>query len=452
MSFRNSFTKLERSWMMYDWANSVHSVVVVTILPIFYDSITHNSVTAVSRWGTSTSLAMLIVAVLSPLLGVLSDFKNARKRMFTGFLVLGALACALMAPTPYLAGGSSELIALAILILYIASSVGFAGANLSYDAFLPEITTPERMDKVSIMGYGLGYIGGSTIPLLIFLLMNLAGLPMNFCLAFAFSLTAVWWVVFSIPMWKNVHQTHYVERQKGVFRDSFVMLGSTLRAIAKNKAMLVFLIAYFFYIDGVGTIIHMSTIYGSALGIDSTQMLLALLLVQLLGLPFALLYTRLSAKFGPRTMVGVAILIYMGICVFGFYVRQAWQFWLLAILVATSQGGIQALSRSIFGRMIPDRRRSGEYFGVYDIFGKFSSIIGPALFGAVTAWVGNLLMNGQGLTEQTATAEQLSAISRQASPWGVLSVLLLFLVGGSLYFLVLPRLQKAPAQSAEVTQ
>ncbi|MDD3242925.1 MAG: MFS transporter [Eubacteriales bacterium] len=451
MSVRTSFTKQERSWMMYDWANSVHSVVVVTILPIFYNSITHNSVDAVSRWGTGTSAAMLIVALLTPFLGVLGDFKNARKRMFTFFLLLGALACAFMAPTPYLAAKAADASGLAalVLVLYIISTIGFAGANISYDAFLPEVTTNERMDRVSILGYGLGYIGGSTIPLLIFLIMNLVGLPMTFCLAFAFGLTAVWWVLFSIPMWKNVKQTHYVEKEKGVLRDSLRMLGKTLREIFRNKVMLVFLIAYFFYIDGVGTIIHMSTIYGSALGIDSTQMLLALLVVQLLGLPFALIYTKLSAKFGPRTMVGVAILIYSGICVFGFFVRSAWQFWLLAVLVSTSQGGIQALSRSLFGKMIPDQRRSGEFFGVYDIFGKFSSIMGPALFGGVTAWVASALMNRQGLTDATVTTDQLSAISKQASPWGVLSVMVLFIIGAVLYFIVLPRMEKKQALSEQ---
>ncbi|HIQ62591.1 MAG TPA: MFS transporter [Candidatus Avichristensenella intestinipullorum] len=440
----SGLTRAEKSWMMYDWANSAHSVVVVTILPIFYESLTHNSTEAVARWGTGTSVAMLIIALFAPILGVLGDFQHWKKRLFTGFVILGVLACVAMAPVPFLqVDANAEALGLALLILYILSTVGFAGANLYYDSFLPEVTTNERMDRVSTVGYGLGYIGGSTIPLLIFLLMNLAGIAMNLCLSVAFGLTAVWWVVFTIPLWKNVHQTHFVPRRQGVLKESMKNLASTARRIVRNKTMLVFLLAYFFYIDGVGTIIHMSTIYGSALGIDATQMLLALLLVQVLGLPFALVYTRLAARFGAQTMVGVGILIYSGVCVFGFFVQQAWQFWVLAILVSTSQGGIQALSRSVFGKMLPEKERSSEFFGFYDIFGKFSAIMGPALFGGVVAWVGDWLMRRQGIVEAEASAETLDAIARQASPWGVLSVLLIFLVGGALYFFVLPRVERA---------
>lgn len=443
MLMLKGFTKQEKSWMMYDWANSAHSVIVVTILPIFYNSLAVNSVGALSRWGIGTSVAMLIIAVLAPFLGVLGDFQHWKKRLFTGFVFLGVIACAAMVPIPYMAdGGDVETIGIIVLALYIISSIGFSGANLYYDSFLPDVTTDERMDRVSIMGYGLGYIGGSTIPLTIFLVMNVAGVAMNLCLSVAFGLTAVWWAVFTIPMWKNVHQTHHVQRERGVLMDSLRNLGRTAKQIFQNKQVFVFLIAYFFYIDGVGTIIHMSTSYGSTLGIDATQMMLALLLVQLLGLPFALVYTRLSTRFGARFMVGVGILVYMFICVFGFFVREAWQFWVLAVLVATSQGGVQALSRSVFGKMIPDKDRSGEYFGFYDIFGKFSSIMGPALFGIVPVWVSRFLMGRQGITEATATAEQLDALALRAAPFGVLSVLLIFIVGAVLYFGILPRVEK----------
>ena len=202
--------------------------------------------------------------------------------------------------------------------------------------------------------------------------------------------------------------------------------------------MFIFLVAYFFYIDGVNTIIHMSTIYGDTLGIDSTMMLLALLLVQLLGLPFCLLYIKLADKFGSRVMVGTGILIYMFICVFGFFVRSVWQFWVLAVLVATSQGGIQALSRSMFGKMIPDKSRSGEFFGFYDIFGKFSAIMGPSIFAFASAFAADLIRKNQNIPAD-APASVLDAISKQAAPWGVLSVLLIFLVGAWLFFLVLPK-------------
>lgn len=418
MKLLGGYSKQEKSWMMYDWANSVHSVIVVTILPIFYGTLVNEGTEAMARWGTSTSLAMLIIAVLAPILGALGDFKHWRKRLFTGFVILGATACGAMAIVPSVPESANvETLGLILLILYIISTIGFAGSNLYYDSFLPEITTEERMDRVSIMGFGLGYIGGSTIPLLIFLLMNMMGVAMNVCLSFAFGLACVWWIVFTIPMWENVHQTHYIERERGFLRDSLKNLGMTARRIAGNKTMLFFLIAYFFYIDGVGTVIHMSTIYGSALGIDSTQMMLALLVVQMLGLPFALVYTKLAAKYGARRMVGVAICVYMGICVYGFFVRTAWQFWMLAILVSTSQGGIQALSRSVFGKMIPEKERSGEFFGFYDVFGRFSAIMGPALFGCVAAITGE-------------------------APYGVLAVLLIFLIGAALYFVALPRAER----------
>lgn len=453
MGLLKNYTKEEKSWMMYDWANSAHSVVVVTILPIFYETISANSVSAIGRWGVGTSAAMLLTALFAPVLGAFGDFQGFRKKLFTAFMLLGVLACAGMALTPFMdvsTGAAAERVGVWILGLYIVSTIGYAGANLYYDSFLTDVTSDERMDRVSTMGYGLGYIGGSTIPLLLFLLMNLAGVPMSICLSFAFGLTAVWWLAFSAPLLKNVHQAHSVPRHKGAIKEALHGLSKTAGEISRTPALLVFLIAYFFYIDGVNTIIHMSTIYGSALNIDSTQMLLALLLVQMLGLPFALLYTRLADRYGARTMVGVGILVYMFICVFGFFVRSVWQFWVLAVLVATSQGGIQALSRSMFGKMIPDKNRSSEFFGFYDVFGKFSAIIGPSLFGGVAALASSLLYKKLGVTAATATAEVAEAVAKQAAPFGVLSVLLIFLVGGGLYFFVLPKyLPKKEASKGE---
>ena len=286
----------------------------------------------------------------------------------------------------------------------------------------------------------MGYIGGSTIPLVIFLVMNLIGLPMTTCLTVAFALTAVWWAVFSIPLFKNVHQKNGVEYHKGAVGQAMKGLGATAKEIFANKKMFVFLLAYFFYIDGVNTIIHMSTIYGSSLGIDSTQMMLALLLTQVLGLPFALMYIKLSEKYGTRAMICFGICMYMFICVFGFFLRSAWQFWVLAVLIATSQGGIQSLSRSMYGKLIPDKDRSGEFFGFYDIFGKFSAIMGPTLFGWTTAFAQQRIMDKMGI-DARAPAEILDAVSRQASPWGVLSVLLIFIACAVLFFFVFPRVK-----------
>ncbi len=447
MKFLRGFTKKEVSWMMYDWANSAHSVVVVTILPIFFNTVAsymQDAASGMTVWGYATSAAMAIVALAAPVLGVFGDFEGFRKKLFTVFMLVGVLSCAGLAVTPqldFVTPGTAETVGLIILVLYILSTIGFAGANLYYDSFLNDVTTEERMDKVSTMGYGLGYIGGSTIPLLIFLLMNLilGSDAMLFCLSFAFGLTAVWWFVFSFPLLKNVKQESFVPRKKGAVKEALKGIGGTVKEIFRYKQMFVFLIAYFFYIDGVNTIIHMSTSYGDTLGLDSTSMLLALLLVQVLGLPFALLYIKASEKFGARFMVGVGICVYMGVTIFGFFLREAWQFWVMAIMVATSQGGIQALSRSMFGKLIPDKNRSGEFFGFYDIFGKFSAIMGPALVGLSSALAADVMLKEQGLDRVTATAGQLAAVDTAAAPWGILSVLLIFFVGGGLYFFVLPR-------------
>ena len=449
MGLLKGYTKQEISWMMYDWANSAHSVIVVTLLPIFFDSVasyTADSVSSMSTWGYATSIAMAIVAIAAPFLGVFGDIRGMRKRLFAGFVILGVAAVALMAFTPLMDFTSSTAaagrVAGLILALYIISVIGFDASAIYYDAFLTDITTPERMDRVSTMGYGLGYIGGSTIPLVIFLVMNLVGVPMLTCLAVIFALTAVWWLVFSLPLLKNCRQTSGKPYEKGDVGRSIRGVGATIKEIIDNKPMLVYILAYFFYIDGVHTVISMATTYGTNLGLDSTGMMVALLLVQVLGLPFCLLYIRLSTKFGARFMVGVGICVYMFICVFAFFMRDLWQFWVLAVLCATSQGGIQALSRSMFGKLIPDKDRSGEFFGFFDIFGKFSSIMGPALVGVVSAAVADGMLKAQGLTAQTATAEQIDAINAASSPYGIVSILLIIGIGGALFFAVLPRTLK----------
>ncbi len=444
MNFLKGFTKEEKSWMMYDWANSAQSVIIVTILPIFYEAVSQNSINAISNWGYGTSISMLIIAMLSPVLGRLGDFKGMRKKLFSRFIIIGVVPCFFLAVTPLMdvsTKAGSEKTALLILVLYIICSIGFSGANIFYDSFLPDVTTEDRMDKVSTMGFGLGYFGGSTIPLVIFLVLNLIGVPMNTTLVIAFLLTGFWWSGFSIPILKNVHQVHATNEYTGfssAIDNIFKKLKVTMKEIYSHKKMFFFLIAYFFYIDGVNTIIHMSTIYGSSLNIDSTQMLLALLLTQLLGLPFAIIYSRLSEKFGTQTMIGAGIIVYIIICIYGFFIRSAIDFWILAFLVGTSQGGIQALSRSMFGKLIPDKSRSGEFYGFYDIFGKFSAIMGPTIFGLSSGFARDTIMKNQGI-DYTASAEVLEAVSAQASPYGVLSVLSIFIIGGGIFFFIMPK-------------
>lgn len=436
------YTKAEKSWMLYDWANSAFATIIAAIiLPIFFKEIAHQNgvsdVDATAFWGYATSCGTLICAVLAPFMGTLGDFKGMKKRLFTFFMLLGVISSALLAFT-----GNWK----ALLALYVLGTLGFNGSCVYYDSFLLDVTTEERMDRVSTLGYGLGYIGGSTIPLVLSLLLiqlgDAIGIGTMLATRISFLLTAGWWLVFTLPMLRHVHQKHGIDPERNIVLHTLRNVKDTCCMILKNKSVVFFIIAYFFYIDGVGTIIHMSTSYGAQLGLGDTEMMLALLLVQILGLPFCLMYIKLAGKFGARVMVGVGICIYMGICVFGFFVRETWQFWVLAILVATSQGGIQALSRSMFGKMLPDKNRSGEYFGFFDIFGKFSSVMGPALMGFVTQIATVVLLGRQSLTPETAPEAVLAAAQQEASPWGVLSVLLIFLVGAVLYFGVLPRMLK----------
>ena len=324
MNLLKGYTREEKSWMFYDWANSAHSVIVVTILPIFFNTVagyTSDAVSSMSTWGYATSIAMGIIALAAPILGAFGDYAGLRKKLFTCFLALGSISCLLLGLTPmadFTADpGTAELLADLIRVLYILSTVGFAGGNLYYDAFLTDVTTEDRMDRVSTMGYGMGYVGGSTIPLHIFLVMNLMGVPMLICLSFIFFFTGVWWMVFSVPLLKNVHQKGGEPFSKGAASRAIRGLGGTMKKIYHHKEMFVFLLAYFFYIDGVNTVIHMSTTYGSMVGLGATDMMLALLMVQLLGLPFCLLYIRLSDRFGARCMVGVGICVYVVTCVVG---------------------------------------------------------------------------------------------------------------------------------------
>ena len=457
MGFLKGYTKEEKSWMMYDWANSAHSVIVVTILPIFFNTVAgfmSDASSGMAVWGFATSAAMMIVAVMAPVLGVIGDFKGMRKKLFVCFMLLGVISCGFLAFAPmmdFVTPGRAEKVGMMVLAFYILSTIGFAGGNLYYDSFLNDVTTEERMDKVSTMGYGMGYLGGSTIPLLVFLIMNLILGPdsMLFCLSFAFGLTSLWWLVFSFPILKNVKQKSFIEKKEGAVKEALLGIGKTVKEIYGRKEMFVFLVAYFFYIDGVNTIIHMSTSYGSTLGLGATDMLIALLLVQVLGMPFCLLYIKLSSKYGARKMVGVAIMVYVCVTVFAFFLREVWQFWVMAVAVATSQGGIQALSRSMFGKMIPDKARSGEFFGFYDIFGRFSAIMGPALVGISSNLATDIILKNKGLTRETVTPEMMDVINTQAAPWGIISLLTIFFIGGVLYFGVLPKYLKNTKQEVK---
>lgn len=391
------FTKAEKSWIMYDWANSIYATnIMAAIFPIYFAM--QADETGNKLYGFAVSAAALVVAVLAPILGAIGDFSGMKKKLFAGFLVLGLVFTAVMA-----AFEDWRL----MLIGFIFSRIGFSGSCLFYDSFLTDVTTPERMDRVSSWGYAMGYIGGSTIPFIIsiavMLLMNQSVLSYKI----AILIVVVWWAVFSIPFLKNVKQQYSVEdAPQALAKEAFRNAWKTFKDILKDKKILFFIIAYFFYIDGVDTIISMATNYGETLGLGAIGMILALLVTQIVAVPFSILFGNLAKKVGAMKMIAIAVCVYFVITILGFFmgfnIEQAelsggdidaalklssTLFWILATLVGTVQGGIQALSRSYFGQLIPPER-SNEYYGFLDIFGKFSCVIGPALYAATYAATG----------------------------------------------------------------
>ncbi|KON84424.1 MFS transporter [Rossellomorea marisflavi] len=382
------FTKEENSWILYDWANSAYSIIISTaVFPLFFKAAATSagvsSVDSTAYLGYTIAIATFILAMLGPILGTIADYEGYKKKFFTFFFTLGIIFTASLAFIP----GEQWIL---LLIFYTVSTVGFAGANVFYDAFLTDVTTEERMDRVSARGYGLGYIG-STIPFIIAIAIivlaqsQVIPIAVDTASGIAFVITAIWWGIFTIPLLKHVKQHYFIKREKNPVAKSFKRLGKTFKEIRKYRALFLFLLAYFFYIDGVGTIITMSTAYGSDLGITSTNLLIILFVTQVVAGPFSILYGRLSEKFTGKKMLYAGIMVYIGVCIYAYFLETTLDFWILAMLVASSQGGIQALSRSYFAKMVP-KKNANEFFGFYNIFGKFASIMGPLLV-AVTSQV-----------------------------------------------------------------
>ena len=484
------FTKAEWSWIFYDWANSIYATnIMAAIFPTIFVSIAGDA--GDIWWGYGTSITTFTLAILAPFLGAVADYQGMKKKLFTGFMLGGVIFTFVIA----LVMSSWKL----MLVGYILSRIGFSGANLFYDSFLTDVTTDERMDKVSSWGYAMGYIGGSTIPFVISIVVLLVmGYGSPFAQKFSIIIVSVWWLVFSIPFLRNVHQVHYKERD-GKTSAAVILrnIGHTARDIMHRKGLFLFVLAYFFYIDGVGTIISISTAYGTVLGLGSVGMILALLVTQIVAMPCSIWFASLAAKISARKALIGAIIVYTFICAVGFYMGfslephqsayetkleaeytdalsdlkddnavalrddmakcftdknpqqkaadllkeyreddklpaeadritaafnsflnsgdeeiQAFRkaisfstilFWAMAVLVGTVQGGIQAVSRSYFGKLIP-KERSNEFFGFFDIFGKFASVMGPFLYATIAGWTGR-------------------------SSFGVLALVFLFLVG-----------------------
>lgn len=374
-------SKQEKSWILYDVGNSAFVLLSTALVPVYFASIASGSI--VVAWGYAETIASLIIAVLMPILGSLADLKGNKKKFYIGFAGTGALACvALGAPTE----------AFAFLIVYVIASVCINSSMVFYDAFLVDATTEDRYDMVSSHGYAWGYIG-SCIPFIACLGIVLygegIGIDAALGMKIAFVITAVWWIAFSIPLVRNVHQTHFKERTDHIVKDTFIGLGRTVKNIAKNKSLLFFMLAFFFYIDGVHTIIRMATSYGTELGIDSTQLVLALLVTQFVAFPSAIIYGKISGRIGTKRMLLFSVFAYACITFFAaFFLKTATEFWILAICVGLFQGGIQALSRSAFGKLIP-KEHANEYYGFFDIFGKYAAVIGTFLVSFFTQMTGN---------------------------------------------------------------
>ena len=373
-------TKLEKSWILYDVGNSAFTLLVSTLLPIYFnalataDGIDENMY--LSYWGYAGSLATILVAFIGPICGALSDRKDYKKPIFLLCVLLGVLGCAALG----LAKGW-----LVFLGIFIIGKVGFHSSLVFYDSMLPEITTEARMDNVSTQGYAWGYIG-SVIPFVLCLVLVLAGgsfgLDQTSAMVLSFLITAVWWAVFTVPLARRYKQTAYVERGSHPVMETFRQLGRTFRKAKEQKHVFVYLIAFFFFINGVYTIIDMATAYGTDLGLDTTGLLLALLLTQIVAFPCAILFGKLSTKHDSAKLMKICIVCYTGITLFAVFLVSQWQFWLLATLVGMFQGAIQALSRSYLGKIV-SAEQSGEFYGLMDICGKGASFFGMALVGFI---------------------------------------------------------------------
>ncbi len=380
-------TREERSWVLYDVGNSAFVLLVSTIMPLYFNHLAGSAGLSdsdyLAYWGYAASIATIIVAVMGPVVGTMADMKGFKKILFTISMLVGAAGCISL-------GFAKQW--LVFLGIFIIAKSGFASSLIFYDAMLTDVTDDERMDEVPSQGYAWGYIG-SCIPFIACLALVLGsdkiGLSMENAMAVSFTIVAVWWIVMTLPLLKTYRQRHYVERKPHAVKDSFTRIGRTLVNARKEKKIFLFLIAFFFYIDGVYTIIDMATAYGSALGLDSTGLLLALLVTQLVAFPSAIIFGKLAKRFNTEKLILVCISAYLFIAIFAIFLATQLQFWILAVLVGMFQGGVQALSRSYFAKIIP-AEQAGEYFGLMDICGKGAAFLGTTVVGVVTQITGSM--------------------------------------------------------------
>ncbi len=389
MELKN-YKKVINSWSMYDWGKSAfETTIMAAVLPVYYSSVAAANLPANQAtvyWGYTASIALLIIAVLSPILGAIADFKGSKKRYLTYFALVGIAATAMM----FFIGSGDWLLASA---LFIIGNVGLAGGNVFYDSLLPHIAREDDIDQVSTRGYALGYLGGGillaiNLAMIMFAPQELTGLMTRLSLASV----AVWWLIFSIPLWRNVPEPprRILPEEQGIdpVKAGFKRLGETFREITKYSELFKFLIAFWLYNDGIGTIIKMATIYGAEIGIGQNSLIGTLLMVQFVGIPFSFLFGWLAKKIGTKVSIYISLGVYTLISIGGYFMTTPVHFWLLGFSVALVQGGSQALSRSLFGRMVP-KSQSAEFFGFFSVSAKIAGIVGPLVFALVSQAMGN---------------------------------------------------------------
>jgi UMF1 family MFS transporter len=382
-----SDTRTVRAWCLYDWANSAFAATVMAALyPPFFRSIAEADglapAAATARWGLTTAVALALVALSGPLLGAMADARAVRKRFLAGFMLLGVVATASFALLP---DANWPLAAAA----FVVANLGFAGSIVFYESLLPAVAAPGETDRVSARGYAWGYLGGGILLVINMLWVTMPG---RFGLAgtgeavrLSFLSVAVWWLVFALPLLRRVPEP---AREPGAVLGGWARLRRTWSEVRRYRDLTVFLVAYWIYNDGIGTIVKMATAYGGEIGIETSHMIQALVLTQFVAWPCSLLAGRLADRLGARPVLVGGLAVYAGICVLGYFMTTAWQFFALAGLVGTVQGGCQALSRSLFTSMVP-AGRTGEFFGFYATSGKLAGIAGPLMFALVSQAVGS---------------------------------------------------------------
>lgn len=406
-------SKVIRSWAFYDWANSAFATTIIAaVMPAFFSDVAAKGLdpgTATAYWGYTDSIASLFVLLLSPILGAIADASGSKKIFLRFFTYLGVVSCLLMFTI-----GTGDWLWAALLVCI--GTIAFSGGNVFYDAFLTDIAPPEKRDYVSSIGYSYGYIGGGILLAAhLYFILNAQDFGLSGVTAIQISLASVgvWWFLFALPLFRNVPETKLTTQKRSIMqwtRIGFQDVRNTLRKITKYPELLKFLLAFWFFNDGINTIIKMATIYGKEIGIDTTDLITALLLTQFVGFPCTLLFGKIAEKIGSKFTLFITLFTYLIIVCLGYFMQSALHFYILAGLVGLVQGGSQAISRSIFSRMVPMYHNT-EFFGFFSLTGKFASVLGPFVF---------------------ALVGQLTGSSRL----GILSLVFFFLVGILLLFRV----------------